>query len=502
MIFEHIGLKAAQKFTNLREAFRFVDADKDGCVNRGEVRYFFRAYDLPETVADRFFDRLAQGARSIDYLDFVRCMTPAIECGQPPSRDSDSQVSTREPSPRRAAAAVDRQHAFEEEFRDVMEQIRMKAVQRLGHARELKRFVAARDGYVSRSELQHLFRAFCISQKTADAFFDRLAEMGSGDVEYEALMHWICPLLKDLPGVEGLQPQSEAAANLYVMPLWASSASADTERSGSSARSNTSSPIPTDELYYANQHEAVRKNAERWGQMQAEVWADELRMLVKSIREKLPLKFKHAREAFRPLDVSRDGKVTPTEMRSFVRGFGWSHEVADRLFALLDTERRGEIEYGEFVRHFEEMLDSPLPCAHSATPHSVTTWNKSMDPKLRRAVNDIACLIGDRLVTKYNNAREAFRHLDLTNDGWLTRTELRRFCRSMNFYGSEADMLFDALGGPAAVQIRMDAFVGMLESFASEVDTASSGARMLSGGDRWRVVEELRDLPRPGFSHT
>lgn len=185
-----------------------------------------------------------------------------------------------------------------------------------------------------------------------------------------------------------------------------------------------------------------------------------------------------------------------------MRGFGWSHEVADRLFALLDTERRGEIEYSEFVRHFEEMLDSPLPCAHSAMPHSVTKWNKSMDPKLRRAVNDIACLIGDRLVTKYNNAREAFRHLDLTNDGWLTRTELRRFCRSMNFYGSEADMLFDALGGPAAVQIRMDAFVGMLESFASEVDKASSGARTLSGGDRWRVVEELRDLPRPGFSHT
>jgi Ca2+-binding EF-hand superfamily protein len=530
-IFEHIGQKAAQKFTTLREAFRFVDANKDGCVDRAEVRYFFRAYDLPDAAADRFFDRLAQGARAIDYQDFVRCMTPAIESGRPPScgGSSDSQVSTREPSPRNAAAAVERQRAFEDEFRGVLDQIRLKALQRLGNARDLNRFIVGRDGLVSRSELQHMFRAFSVSQATADVFFDRLAELGSGLVEYEALMRLICPLLKDLPGVETLLPQPGSHSFLTPVPGVRSgpdATSAATERtwgrrracsrgsaycstacgsaycsSASGQNTSGSSPVPLDET---ERKEAERKEVERWGQCEAEAQAEELRMLVNDIRQKLPLKFRHAREAFRPLDVSRDGNITPTEMRSFVRGFGWSHDAADRLFTLLDTECRGEIGYGDFVKHFEAMLEPALPCARSAMPHSTATPKVLIeDPKLRRAINDIARLIGDSLVTKYSNAREALRHLDLTNDGWVTRLEMKRLCRSMNLYGSEADVLFDALGGSNAEQIALDAFIAMLQS-VSGVATARSAAPRGGDfcGDRWRAVAELRDLPRPGFSHT
>merc|ERR1712146_672282 len=78
----------------------------------------------------------------------------------------------------------------------------------------------------------------------------------------------------------------------------------------------------------------------------------EMRDIMKDIAEKLPLKFKHVRDAFRPLDLSRNGKITQTEMRSFLRGFCWPHEVANRFFKALDDGNRGEIDYNAFMSHF------------------------------------------------------------------------------------------------------------------------------------------------------
>merc|ERR1711879_840392 len=78
----------------------------------------------------------------------------------------------------------------------------------------------------------------------------------------------------------------------------------------------------------------------------------EMKEVMKDIGEKLPLKFKHLRDAFRPLDLSHNGKITLTEMRSFLRGFGWPHEVADRLFRALDDDR-GEIDFNLFMSHFD-----------------------------------------------------------------------------------------------------------------------------------------------------
>merc|ERR1711959_418448 len=88
------------------------------------------------------------------------------------------------------------------------------------------------------------------------------------------------------------------------------------------------------------------------------------------IGEKLPLKFKSVRDAFRPLDLSRNGKITRTEMRSFLRGFAWPREVADRFFSVLDED--GSVRLISMTSWHTLMSCSDLQTAL----RSVATWSR------------------------------------------------------------------------------------------------------------------------------
>merc|ERR1719409_2273124 len=46
---------APQKFSSVREAFRFLRPDHNGRVSRSQVQYFFRAYGVERVQADRLF---------------------------------------------------------------------------------------------------------------------------------------------------------------------------------------------------------------------------------------------------------------------------------------------------------------------------------------------------------------------------------------------------------------------------------------------------------------
>merc|ERR1719284_794914 len=73
---EQIQQKASQKYKTVREAFRNVDCDHDGYIDKSEMRYFFRAYDFTSDIADRFFDHLCSpGQKEIEYGQFIRFMS-------------------------------------------------------------------------------------------------------------------------------------------------------------------------------------------------------------------------------------------------------------------------------------------------------------------------------------------------------------------------------------------------------------------------------------------
>jgi len=423
---EQIGQKAAQKFRTMREAFRYVDADRDGLIERSEVRYFFRAYDFPDSVADRFFDRLNRfGSGHVDFEEFVELFSPAIERGKPAKIASGD--STREPSRAGSPQDVEEMKAFETEFIADLAMIREKAPKRFSHARELSRYLDTDgDGYISPTELRALFRALSLSDHAANRFvqwFDK----GLG-LDYEEVMKHLAPFV-DLPGISAVK---------------LSSSKGSTEARSSSRRSSSFSRPG------AMLSGRTSKIAEDKDDL-----SHDLQSLMRTIGAKLPLKFRHVRDAFRPLDLSRDGKITRSEMQSFLRGFDFSEDLADRLFFLLEEEGGGEVCYNRFMAHFDELLGPANRAVQRKEQLSVANSD------IGREVNEIAGLLGERLNTKFRNLREAFRPLDLQKTGQITKSELRSFFRTMNMPADAADKVFNALLQPDSATILSEDFMAL-----------------------------------------
>lgn len=206
----------------------------------------------------------------------------------------------------------------------------------------------------------------------------------------------------------------------------------------------------------------------------------EMKEVMKDVGEKLPLKFKHVRDAFRPLDLSHNGKITLTEMRSFLRGFGWQEAVADRLFGSLDENACGEIDFNVFMSHFEIILGPANRPAYRGDLVAVS------DEQLRQEVNQVASVLGEKLLTKFSSAREALRTLDLSNDGKITLTDMRLFFRTMCMPVDAANKMFKCLRKDGADFVEYNDFLALF------------GPTDGPGG-RWRTVQALEGSPRPSI---
>jgi Ca2+-binding EF-hand superfamily protein len=203
----------------------------------------------------------------------------------------------------------------------------------------------------------------------------------------------------------------------------------------------------------------------------------EMRQVMKDIGEKLPLKFRHVRDAFRPLDLSHNGKITRTEMRSFLRGFGWSHDVADRFFSALDEDDCGEIDFNVFMSHFDSVLGP------ANRPASRGDLIAVQDNKLRQEVNRIARILGEKLLTKFSSAREALTTLDLSNDGRITLSDMRLFFRTMCMSVDDANKMFKCLCKDGSETVDYDDFLALF-------------GPVQRPGSRWRAVQELKVTPQ------
>merc|ERR1712113_1015423 len=149
-------------------------------------------------------------------------------------------------------------------------------------------------------------RTFNLSTAQADRFFDHMDHDRSGEIDYHEFVRFLGPFL-DLPG---------AAAVMLQRP----EGIASDRPSGRTSRYFQKSSKSQN---YSNAHAPLSTCADDFSEcdsklspQQTEVakMEKEMRTVMKDIGKKLPLKFKHVRDAFRPLDLSHDGKITQTEM--------------------------------------------------------------------------------------------------------------------------------------------------------------------------------------------
>jgi Ca2+-binding EF-hand superfamily protein len=471
-ICEQIGFKAAQKFRTVREAFRYLDADHDGKITRDEMHYFFRAYNLQESIADRFFNRLDRDeSGEVEYAEFMKFVAPYVQpdiVATCPSPECSSGASTRAPSPQGSICeqVVEGGKSIDPELQTLFEFIGRKATEKFSHAREaFRRVDCNNDGSISRGEMRYFFRTFNLSEAQADKFFEHMDHDGSGEIDYHEFVRFLGPFL-DLPGTAATMLQ-RPEGHAWDRPSGRSSRhSRGSCKSQSSYNSNALSIIGADGL-----SECVGSMSQPQ-QLDPAKTEKEMRNVMKDIGEKLPLKFKHVRDAFRPLDLSHDGKITQTEMRSFLRGFGWPHEVADRLFNALDEDQCGTVDFNLFMSHFDAVLG---PANRPARRGELIP---ETEMALKQEVNQVAAILREKLMTKFNSARHAFSTLDLSNDGQITQADMRLFFRSMCMPVDAATKVFKCLCKDGSETVRYDDFLTLF----GPVDRP---------GGRWRTVQEL-----------
>lgn len=122
---ELFGSKAAQKHRNIRECFRFFDADKDGVVTRSEVAQFVSGFGFPREMGDQFYNLLLRGKRDtghIDFLTFTDTLGPFVQAGHQPAPQAERQPGPRTEAARRrpssARPTVGRQATSNDEWQD------------------------------------------------------------------------------------------------------------------------------------------------------------------------------------------------------------------------------------------------------------------------------------------------------------------------------------------------------------------------------------------------
>lgn len=205
------------------------------------------------------------------------------------------------------------------EFQRMLELVGSKVSQKFSKARDVFRFVDSdHSGTISRSECHYFFRFFNIVPEEADKFFEGFETDDEGEISYIEFLKYLWPHIN--PGNEQT-PWRLAKAN--------------------PEEDKAEEPVKI----YQREEKAD----------QVELPAD-LRRARVNIAQRLDLRYKTRRDAFRDLDTDKDGVVSREEVRTFFRLFGWETE-ADKFFDVLHERGNGEVSFRVFASLFDHSKD-------------------------------------------------------------------------------------------------------------------------------------------------
>eukprot|EP00747_Dinoflagellata_sp_TGD_P179303 gnl/TRDRNA2_/TRDRNA2_29911_c0_seq1.p1 gnl/TRDRNA2_/TRDRNA2_29911_c0~~gnl/TRDRNA2_/TRDRNA2_29911_c0_seq1.p1 ORF type:complete len:350 (+),score=71.87 gnl/TRDRNA2_/TRDRNA2_29911_c0_seq1:21-1070(+) len=216
-----VGRKAPQVFSQSRHAFRFVDGNDNGYVNRTEIRYFFRLFNIGIAAADQVFDSLDHNSSGdIFYDDFVTLLWPYVvpdvpmpTCRQPvvplegSVRNNPLKLATQADFERVArlneaafpdslglqdvgdrSTTTQHAHAINKELQVMCQNIGYRLNLQFGIKLQMKLRHAFRlldlegNGSCTRSEVRNFCGSFGWKEPSADRLFDLLSGDGEGEV--------------------------------------------------------------------------------------------------------------------------------------------------------------------------------------------------------------------------------------------------------------------------------------------------------------------------------
>lgn len=214
------------------------------------------------------------------------------------------------------------------EFEKMMDFVGVKISQKFNKARHVLRYVDTdNNGWISREEARYFFRFFNMQDEDADKFFDGFEKAGAdGEISYTQLLRTLWPYIN--PGNDEQTPWQIKQEDMEKHGL---------ARWGDEARHT--SPFRTKKDSY-------------------DELTPELRRARVNICQRLDLKYAKKGDAFKLIDMNRDGVVSRQELLAFFRGFGWE-EVADKMYDVLAARSEtGFVDYSVFMDLFEQDLDA------------------------------------------------------------------------------------------------------------------------------------------------
>jgi len=200
-----------------------------------------------------------------------------------------------------------------------------KVRQKFSKARDVFRFIDSdHSGSISQSEVHYFFRFFNVPIDEADKFFAGFEVDDEGEISYVDFVKYLWPHVN--PGNEQMH--------------WCLAKDANKE---------IEDAVRPTRIFCRREEEGESHDFD--------LPRDLVRARV-NISQRLELRYKNSRDAFRDLDYSRDGKITQQEMRNFFVNFGWEAEMSDRFFAVLDKRGKGVVNFATFTALFATRKDS------------------------------------------------------------------------------------------------------------------------------------------------
>jgi len=335
------------------------------------------------------------------------------------------------PGSGKRAPAADAASLEDRELQKVCDLVGEKIEKRFQNPREcLKCVNTQKDGFVTCTEVQAFFRTFNVPDDTANRIFERLDTNESGLIDYEQFKKFVEQRIKPKAKSFEVSPCSTRASSAASSRR---SSKESTYSRRSREESSWSSPAPLDPFHLAS---ASTRELSKW-EMQRK-----LSQAVQLISDKANLRYpshRELRQAFRWVDLNKDGKVSRAEVENFFRVFGVAMETAEYLFALLDAQGLDEIKHSDFV----DVFGPAIGIGHTEPSHKKHV-DLPGERDLERELEEVMRIV-ERDMLKFSHPREALRSLDLSHDGRITRDEMQTFFQRFGVKQESAYHVFDFL---------------------------------------------------------
>jgi len=438
-IFHDLAVATARHNHSVNKAWGALNPARVGAITKDKMQEHMALYGYDEATASQVFDYVDKdGSGEIDYQEFQGLFGPYIM----PDWVEKREISKKD-------------RGWPDAAPELKDKEMKKVVRELGEAfgkkyktafQAFRQMDSDSSGSLTRDEVREFFGKFNFGQTLADRFFDCLDQNDDGDIDYREFQSHFSPYI--VKGYDGKAWGQRAAPEISV-----------------------------------NERLLAPKKIED----------KELARVVESVGQAASKRYRTIRDAWRAVDMDKDGKICRKDVKEWFSHYGYGEDVANKFFDYVNHEG-DEIDYREFNNHFGPHIfgwrQLGLETLHKyqsrsapelATARSVVSRDgtSSIASSVSRTtqysekeLNRIASHIGEKMRDKHgNNVRRAFRSVAHDTKDHVTRDDMKNLFRNYG-YPDVADQFFDKIDTEQTGGVK---FLDLQRQFADNPYTHSEG---------------------------